>query len=65
MPVPKQHHSRLRQKLGRERFKMEPKVLQNCPKCDAPIESHRACTVCGTYRGRTVVDVKVTKPKTR
>ena len=63
MPVPKQHHSRLRQKRGRERFEMEPKVLQACPKCDAPIEPHRACPTCGTYRGRTAVAVKVAKPK--
>ena len=59
MPVPKQHHSRLRQKRGRERFALEVKQTQECPKCASPVLSHRACGVCGTYRGRTVVGKKV------
>ena len=59
MPVPKQHHSRLRQKRGRERFALEVKQTQECPKCASPILSHQACSVCGTYRGRVVVGKKV------
>ncbi len=59
MPVPKQHHSRLRQKRGRIRFELELKQTQECPKCSSPILSHQACSVCGTYRGRVVVGKKV------
>lgn len=59
MPVPKQHHSRLRQKRGRTRFELKLKQTQECPKCSSPVLSHQACSVCGTYRGRVVVGKKV------
>jgi len=58
MPVPKQHHSRLRQKRGRTRFELKLKQTQECPKCSSPVLSHQACSVCGTYRGRVVVGKK-------
>ena len=28
-----------------------------CPKCKQPRQPHTACTVCGYYRGRVVVDL--------
>lgn len=28
-----------------------------CPKCKSAILSHTACAVCGTYKGREVIDV--------
>lgn len=28
---------------------------QECPKCKAPVLSHRACPACGYYKGREVV----------
>lgn len=28
-----------------------------CPKCSKPILGHRACTNCGFYKGREVVNV--------
>ncbi|MDP2650405.1 MAG: 50S ribosomal protein L32 [bacterium] len=34
----------------------EPR-LSTCPKCNAAHLRHRMCRECGTYRGRTVVDV--------
>ena len=58
MPVPKQHHSRLRQKRGRARFALKVKQTQECPKCGSPVLPHRACSVCGTYRGRVIVGKK-------
>ncbi|MCX8493679.1 MAG: 50S ribosomal protein L32 [Chthoniobacterales bacterium] len=33
--------------------------LGKCTQCGAPLHSHTACTACGTYRGRQVLDVEV------
>ncbi|OGL67243.1 50S ribosomal protein L32 [Candidatus Uhrbacteria bacterium RIFCSPHIGHO2_01_FULL_63_20] len=35
---------------------MKKVALAACAKCKAPIAPHRACTQCGTYAGRRVVD---------
>ena len=32
-----------------------------CPACGAPIQTHRACPSCGTYRGRKVLSVDTAK----
>jgi large subunit ribosomal protein L32 len=29
-----------------------------CPKCKEPVMPHRACTACGHYKGREVVQVE-------
>ena len=29
-----------------------------CPKCSEPIMPHRACTKCGFYKGKEVIDTK-------
>ena len=29
-----------------------------CPKCGAPIKAHRACTECGYYKGKEVIETK-------
>ena len=31
---------------------------QACPSCGEPRLAHRVCSNCGTYRGRTVVNVQ-------
>jgi large subunit ribosomal protein L32 len=56
MPVQKQHHSRLRQKRGRESSKVELKNVQACPKCAAPVLPHKACPKCGSYKGKEMVN---------
>ncbi|MEK7122645.1 MAG: 50S ribosomal protein L32, partial [Patescibacteria group bacterium] len=43
-------------------FAMKPAVLVACPQCKKQMSAHRACTFCGTYKGRTVTKVK-TKTK--
>lgn len=56
MPVQKQHHSKLRQKRGRELLKVTLKKTQTCPKCNARVLPHTACPKCGTYKGKEVVN---------
>ena len=36
-------------------FALKPIFLTVCEKCKAPIASHRACQVCGWYKGRVVI----------
>lgn len=38
-----------------------PVVL--CPRCKTPILPHTACPTCGTYRGRTVIDIAALEEK--
>lgn len=34
-----------------------------CPRCQTLILPHAACPVCGTYRGRTVIDIAAAEAK--
>ncbi len=38
-------------------FNLSIKSAKACEKCGKPILSHRACTYCGTYKGRQVLDI--------
>ena len=61
MAVPKRKMSRSRTRRRKaEAMKMRPVRTVACPRCGRPKLPHRACTGeggCGTYRGRTVVEV--------
>ncbi|MDO8499885.1 MAG: 50S ribosomal protein L32 [bacterium] len=40
-------------------------TMSKCPKCGKAILPHRACAFCGTYKGRTVLnlDKRATRAK--
>ena len=58
MAVPKGKISRQRRDKRRSsHWKLDLPNVSKCPKCGAPVLSHRACRACGTYNGRTVVAV--------
>ncbi|MFH0950847.1 MAG: 50S ribosomal protein L32 [bacterium] len=46
----------------RSHHALKPKTLNVCSKCKKPVEPHRACSACGTYKGQVVLKIK-TKPK--
>ncbi|MDH4330750.1 MAG: 50S ribosomal protein L32 [Candidatus Moranbacteria bacterium] len=62
MPVPKQRHNTARK--GRRRAgQKSTKTLSasnavKCPKCSELTVPHRACSSCGTYKGKQVVSTK-------
>jgi len=39
------------------------KTVNKCNKCGKPVEPHKACTFCGTYRFIKELATKATKPK--
>ena len=63
MPVPKKRHSNTRTNQRRANWKVKPKNMGKCPSCGEPILSHRACSSCGSYNGRQVLNIKVKKGK--
>ncbi|OGI16537.1 MAG: 50S ribosomal protein L32 [Candidatus Moranbacteria bacterium RIFCSPHIGHO2_02_FULL_40_12b] len=65
MSVPKQRHTKFRRDRKRKRFAIKAKKTQTCPKCDRPMMPHRACSSCGYYKGREIVNTMKKVKKTR
>ncbi|MDH3391383.1 MAG: 50S ribosomal protein L32 [Desulfobacterales bacterium] len=55
MALPKHRHSHSRTRKRRSHDALTPAVISSCPKCGEPKISHRLCSGCGTYNGRTVI----------
>ncbi|KSV18068.1 50S ribosomal protein L32 [Dehalococcoides mccartyi] len=57
MALPKRRLSHARQGNRRAHVALSAPAVMECPQCNSPKLSHQACSVCGTYNDRTVVDV--------
>ena len=55
MPVPKKKTSQRRRDQRRSQQKLSVDVASVCPQCKSPKLTHRACTKCGTCKGREVI----------
>jgi len=55
MAVPKQKQSHSRTSKRRAQHKIPAPTFNACPHCHSPRLPHRVCPVCGTYRGREIV----------
>ena len=44
--------------MRRTHLKKELPGITTCPNCGEPIKPHRACTKCGSYKGKEVISVK-------
>ena len=58
MPNPKRRHSKQRRDKRRANWKLVPVNLPACPQCKQPKMSHFACSNCGYYKGRKVIEVE-------
>jgi large subunit ribosomal protein L32 len=59
MAVPKKKVSKARRDKRRNNvWKLTLPGMTKCPKCGENVLSHRVCKNCGTYAGKTVIDVK-------
>jgi len=65
MPLPKRQHSKQRGRKRRTHWKIRVAGLSPCPQCKKPIMSHRVCPLCGFYKGRQVVEIKVKAKKNK
>ena len=57
MAVPKGKMSRSRTRSRRAQWKAVKPNLVTCPQCREPKLPHIACSACGTYNKRQVLDV--------
>jgi large subunit ribosomal protein L32 len=56
MPNPKRRHSHARKNKRRAHDHLHTLSLSECPNCHEKKLPHRACPVCGHYKGREVID---------
>ncbi len=57
MPNPKRRHSKRRTSTRRAHDALRIPQATECPNCHQKIRAHRACTYCGKYKGREVIEV--------
>lgn len=58
MAMPKKRMSQTRTGTRRSQISLLMPVLIACKQCGAPKLLHSTCIICGTYRGRAIIDVE-------
>jgi len=58
MAVPKHRKSKSKRDMRRAHYKASPVDVSTCPQCGEAKLPHRACPSCGSYRGRTAIEVE-------
>jgi large subunit ribosomal protein L32 len=59
MAVPKRKLSRSRTRHRKAQWlKTSAATYSTCPRCKAPNRPHTVCGTCGTYAGRSVLEVE-------
>ncbi len=59
MGVPKRKVSKMRLRTRKAANRWHAPSLGKCQSCGAPIHAHTACSSCGFYRDRQVLDISV------
>jgi large subunit ribosomal protein L32 len=57
MANPTHRHSKARRGKRRANWKGQNPNLGTCPECNEPKLPHTVCQSCGTYNGRTVLEI--------
>lgn len=57
MAVPKKKTNKSKRNMRRSHHGRARLQLGKCPRCAQPVPAHVACSNCGTYKGREVIDV--------
>jgi len=63
MALPKRKYGKARQGKRRSHLRLTIPALDVCPQCHSPKLAHRACSTCGYYNNRQVIEVKDTAGK--
>jgi len=58
MAQPKRKWSKQRTGLRRSTWKLENPSIAKCSHCHEPVMPHRACSNCGYYNGKQVIEMK-------
>ena len=58
MAVPKKRRSKANKRTHRSMWKISVPTMVQCNNCDAYHVSHRACMVCGYFKGVPVIQIK-------
>lgn len=61
--TPKKRKPRGRSNQRRSHLRLAAPAVVTCPQCKSFISPHTACPTCGTYRGRTVIDISAQEDK--
>jgi len=65
MTVPAKRRSSSRVRRGRAHLALTVRRLIKCPQCGKPTLPHQVCPLCGYYKGRAVVALKMPKKKAK
>ena len=57
MALPAHRTTSSKRDMRRSHHALAVKKLSKCAKCSSFVLSHRACSNCGYYKGREVIDV--------
>ena len=57
MAVPFRRTSKTKKRMRRTHLKKDLPGMTTCTKCGEVIKPHRACTECGNYKGKEVIEV--------
>lgn len=63
MGVPKKKTSKTRTRTRRAHHALKPINLVTCTHCKSPTVPHRVCPVCGYYKNKEVIKIKIPKEK--
>jgi large subunit ribosomal protein L32 len=57
MAVPKRKTSKSKRDKRRTHQKITGPNVADCPECGEAKEPHKVCPSCGSYKGRTVIEI--------
>ncbi len=63
MALPKRRHSKTRGRKRRTHWKIASGNLAKCPQCKELKPNHQICPVCGYYKGKQVIEIKIKEKK--
>ena len=63
MANPKKRKTHTKTHQGRAHLALKKIVLNKCPKCGAAVKPHTACALCGSYRGKEILKIKIKAAK--
>ncbi|MEG1597118.1 MAG: 50S ribosomal protein L32 [Bacilli bacterium] len=63
MAVPFRKVSKTRKRMRRAHNALTVNTVVKCNVCGEMLKPHRVCPKCGSYKGKTVIDVKVAEAK--